>query len=120
MIAKPRIGNRLQLFLSKMGRRAKNKQGDPAPLDESRLLSKHTNSKRKADEESPERAPKKSKRSEDSQRVQTKNAANASKGKESKPQKSSKGGKKSKDNLENEEWFGIGGDEEVDLDAQRQ
>lgn len=103
-----------------MGRRAKNKQGDPAPLDESRLLSKLTNSKRKADGESPERAPKKSKRSEDSQRVQTKNPANKSKGKESKPQKPSKKGKKSENIFEEEEWGGIDGDEEGDLDAQRQ
>ena len=101
-----------------MGRRAKNKQGDPAPLDESALLRKLASSKRKAEGESPERVAKKSKKAQDSERVQTKPPAK--KGKEAKGKPSHKEKKKPRADDDDDEWEGLDAEANEDLDTQRQ
>jgi len=110
-----------------MGRRAKNKQGDPTPLDESLVSSKFGITKRKAGEGEPEqgRVAKKSKRTEESEQVQTKSTAKKSKvgdkrGKEPEKARKKEKSKKADEDEEFDEWGGLEGDGDSDLDAHRQ
>jgi len=87
-------------------------------------LNRLASSKRKAEGESPDRVPKKSKRTEDKQRVQTSTAKKGkSKGKGAKSLKHPKKGKKSGvegDGIGADEWAGLIEEEESNLDAHRQ
>jgi ribosomal RNA methyltransferase Nop2 len=106
-----------------MGRRAKNKQGDPPPLDESVFLKRLAKSKRKADDDDSEHVAKKSKKAPNPQRTQTRSPAKKAKtknGKEGNTLKSVKKGKKKAQEGDEDEWEGLGGEEDEELDAQRQ
>src|ERR1700753_2070099 len=101
-----------------MGRRAKNKQGDPAPLDESVFLNRAGKSKRKAEDDNTTRLSKKTRRVEATQRIQTKPSAKG-KSKENRPTKSNKKVPEAEGEYD-DEWNGLGEDGDEDLDAQRQ
>ena len=94
-----------------MGRRAKHKQGDPAPLREPNDSNSQKSSKRKAEDEGPKRSPKKVKATPNVASVKNKGKERESSGKSVKEKKPKDKGKK-KDREDSLGWEDVDGDDD--------